>query len=494
MSPATYRRDMNLATLPDRRAARAPHASAVADDALNLDNTAFLDAVMRAAAALRSVGVGPGDVVALQLPNRAEFVVGLFAAWRLGAAVTPISPTLVPAETAYQVADAGSRVLVVDGPTDAEVPVLTLDELAAGDPEPFEPADNADDALALLIYTSGTTGRPKGVMLDHANVNVMCAMVIEGFELTEADHSLLILPLFHVNAIVVSTLSPLIAGGRTTIAGRFNPDTFFGRIESTRATYFSAVPTIYTMLAGLPSEVQPDTASVRFAVCGAAPASVELLDRFERRYGIGLIEGYGLSEGSCASTGNPLNGKRKPGTVGIPLPGQEIRIVDASGAPLPQGELGEVIIKGPNVMRGYLNRPEETAKTVVDGWLHTGDIGRLDEDGYLVLVDRAKDMIIRGGENIYPKEIETVAYQLPAIAEAAVVGRANSLYGEEPVLFASLHADAELPIERIREHLTASLSKYKLPVEITVLPELPKNAVGKIDKPSLRKTLTAART
>lgn len=485
---------MNLATLPDRRAARAPHASAVADDALNLDNTAFLDAVMRAAAALRSVGVGPGDVVALQLPNRAEFVVGLFAAWRLGAAVTPISPTLVPAETAYQVADAGSRVLVVDGPTDAEVPVLTLDELAAGDPEPFEPADNADDALALLIYTSGTTGRPKGVMLDHANVNVMCAMVIEGFELTEADHSLLILPLFHVNAIVVSTLSPLIAGGRTTIAGRFNPDTFFGRIESTRATYFSAVPTIYTMLAGLPSEVQPDTASVRFAVCGAAPATVELLDRFEQRYGIGLIEGYGLSEGSCASTGNPLNGKRKPGTVGIPLPGQEIRIVDASGAPLPQGELGEVIIKGPNVMRGYLNRPEETAKTVVDGWLHTGDIGRLDEDGYLVLVDRAKDMIIRGGENIYPKEIETVAYQLPAIAEAAVVGRANSLYGEEPVLFASLHADAELPIERIREHLTASLSKYKLPVEITVLPELPKNAVGKIDKPSLRKTLTAART
>ncbi|MBN3511185.1 AMP-binding protein [Mycolicibacterium septicum] len=485
---------MNLATLPDRRAARAPHASAVADDALNLDNTAFLDAVMRAAAALRSVGVGPGDVVALQLPNRAEFVVGLFAAWRLGAAVTPISPTLLPAETAYQVADAGSRVLVVDGPTDAEVPVLTLDELAAGDPEPFEPADNADDALALLIYTSGTTGRPKGVMLDHANVNVMCAMVIEGFELTEADHSLLILPLFHVNAIVVSTLSPLIAGGRTTIAGRFNPDTFFGRIESTRATYFSAVPTIYTMLAGLPSEVQPDTASVRFAVCGAAPASVELLDRFEQRYGIGLIEGYGLSEGSCASTGNPLNGKRKPGTVGIPLPGQEIRIVDASGAPLPQGELGEVIIKGPNVMRGYLNRPEETAKTVVDGWLHTGDIGRLDEDGYLVLVDRAKDMIIRGGENIYPKEIETVAYQLPAIAEAAVVGRANSLYGEEPVLFASLHADAELPIERIREHLTASLSKYKLPVEITVLPELPKNAVGKIDKPSLRKTLTAART
>lgn len=484
---------MPLASLPDRRFASAPQAPAVADDALDLDNAGLLDAVIRAAAALRAVGVGSGDVVALRLPNRVEFVVVLFAAWRLGAAVTPISPTLVAAEVAYQVADAGATVLVVDDLVEADVPVLTLDALAAAEPEPVTPVETADDALALLIYTSGTTGRPKGVMLDHANVDAMCAMVIEGFELTDTDHSLLILPLFHVNGIVVSTLSPLIAGGRTTIAGRFDPATFFQRIESTRATYFSAVPTIYTMLAGLPPEIRPDTSSVRFAVCGAAPASVELLERFERRYGVGIIEGYGLSEGSCASTGNPLNGKRKPGTVGIPLPGQEIRVVDSAGTPVPQGAVGEVIIKGPNVMRGYLNRPEETAKTVVDGWLHTGDVGRFDEDGYLILVDRAKDMIIRGGENIYPKEIETVVYQLPAVAEAAVVGRANPLYGEEPVLFASPHPGAELNAGHIREHLAASLSKYKLPADITIVTELPKNPVGKIDKPSLRKTL-AART
>ncbi|QRY52471.1 class I adenylate-forming enzyme family protein [Mycolicibacterium septicum] len=482
---------MNLASLPDIRSAAAPQAPAVADDALDYDNAAFLGAVTRAANALRSAGVGPDDVVALRLPNRAEFVVALFAAWRLGAAVTPISPTLVPAEMAYQVADAGSKVLVVDAATEAEVPVLTLDDLAAGGPEPVAPDDNADDTLALLIYTSGTTGRPKGVMLDHANVNAMCDMVIQGFELAGADHSLLILPLFHVNAIVVSALSPLIAGGRVTIAGRFSPVTFFERIETTRATYFSAVPTIYTMLVGLPDTVQPDTSSVRFAVCGAAPASVELLDRFERRYGIGLIEGYGLSEGSCASTGNPLHGMRKAGTVGVPLPGQEIRIVDSSGAILPQGGVGEVIIKGPNVMRGYLNRPEETARTVLDGWLHTGDLGRFDEDGYLVLVDRAKDMIIRGGENIYPKEIETVVHQLPEIAEAAVVGRADPVYGEEPVLFAALHPGTDLDVDIISGHLRAALSKYKLPVSITILPELPKNPVGKIDKPSLRKALAA---
>src|SRR6202171_5607524 len=202
-------------------------------------------------------------------------------------------------------------------------------------PTDAEPALVSDDALALLIYTSGTTGRPKGVMLDHANLNAMCRMVIDAFSMTSADHSLLILPLFHVNGIVVGTLSPLIAGGRATIAGRFSPKTFFDRVEKTRATFFSAVPTMYTMLADLPADVRPDTSSVRFAVCGAAPASVKLLDKFETRYGIPLIEGYGLSEGSCASTGNPLNGKRKPGTVGLPLPGQTIRIVGADGSDVP---------------------------------------------------------------------------------------------------------------------------------------------------------------
>jgi long-chain acyl-CoA synthetase len=317
--------------------------------------------------------------------------------------------------------------------------------------------------------------------------------VIDGFEMTEDDHSLLILPLFHVNGIVVGTLSPLLAGGRATIAGRFKADTFFDRVEQSRATYFSAVPTIYTMLCGLPASMKPDTSSLRFAVCGAAPASVELLEAFESRYGIPIIEGYGLSEGSCASTVNPLSGKRKAGTVGLPLPGQTIRLVDASRNPVPDGEAGEVVIKGANIMRGYLNRPEETAKTVVDGWLHTGDVGRFDEDGYLVLVDRSKDMIIRGGENIYPREIEAVVHGLPQIAEAAVVGRAHPVYGEEPVLFVSLHPEETLDTDTIREHLRGSLSKYKLPVEITIMDDLPKNAVGKIAKPELRKRLVETR-
>ena len=282
-------------------------------------------------------------MVAIKLPNTVEFVVSLFAAWRLGAAVTPVNPALSPQEVRYQLADAGAKVLIAD-------------ELHQCEPAQADASRGNDASLALLIYTSGTTGRPKGVMLDHANLNAMCRSVIEGFRLTRDDHSLLILPLFHVNGIVVGTLSPLLAGGRATVAGRFDPKTFFAALEQSRATYFSAVPTIYTMLCGLPDDVAPDTSSVRFAVCGAAPASVELLDRFESRYGIPIIEGYGLSEGTCASAVNPLDGPRKPGTVGLPLPGQTIRIVDQAGRPVPDGEAGEVVIKGANVMRGYLNR------------------------------------------------------------------------------------------------------------------------------------------
>jgi long-chain acyl-CoA synthetase len=484
---------MNLSALPDLRAAQAPGAPAVADDDVDLNNTEFLDAVQRASATMRSRGVAAGDVVAIMLPNQADFVVALFAAWRLGAAVTPISPTLVSAEVSYQLTDAGAKVLVIDKPLDFDAPVqavVTAGELPGGHAaKHVEPTHQRDDALALLIYTSGTTGRPKGVMLDHSNLNAMCRMTIDAFEMTSADHSLLILPLFHVNGIVVGTLSPLVAGGRTTVAGRFSPKTFFDRVEKTRATYFSAVPTIYTMLSDLPADVVPDTSSVRFAICGAAPASVELLEKFETRYGIPLIEGYGLSEGSCATTVNPLNGMRKAGTVGLPLPGQIIRIVGADNADVLPGEAGEVLIQGPNVMRGYLNRPEETVKTLVDGWLHTGDVGRFDEDGYLMLVDRAKDMIIRGGENIYPKEIETVVYQLPEIAEAAVIGRASAVYGEEPVLFVSLCADADISTERIHQHARQLLSKFKLPVEVTILDQLPKNPVGKIDKPKLRRSI-----
>ena len=322
---------MNLSVLPDRRATENPFGPAVADDNTDLNNAQFLDAVQRAAATLRRHGVSAGDVVAIMLPNTRR------ASWcrcsRRGGWVRRSHRSTRryrPAEVNYQIADAGGQ-----GADRRSRPSLTRGRRGrhdaasstSGTPgaDLLDLPNDPDGALALLIYTSGTTGRPKGVMLDHANLNAMCRGVIDAFKLTPADHSLLILPLFHVNGIVVGD-AVAAAGRRPRDRGRaFQAGHVLRPVEQSRATYFSAVPTIYTMLCGLPDDVKPDTSSVRFAICGAAPASVELLEQFESRYGIPLIEGYGLSEGSCASTVNPLDGKRKPGTVGLPLPGQTIR-------------------------------------------------------------------------------------------------------------------------------------------------------------------------
>jgi long-chain acyl-CoA synthetase len=479
-----------LAALPETRAAAQPDAAAIADDAVALDNAAFADRVARAAALFARLGVGAGDVVAIALPNRVELVVSLFAAWRLGAAATPVNPALTRAEMQYQVDDAAAKVVIGDG-LELDAPIVEVDALAEEPSVHAGPVAVRPDALALLIYTSGTTGKPKGVMLDHANIAAMCDMTRVALGITAADHSLLILPLFHVNGIVVGTLTPLLAGGRVTVAGRFSPKAFFGLVERIRPTYFSAVPAIYALLTSMPEAETADTSSLRLVVCGAAPMPAELIARVEGTLGLVLVEGYGLSEGSCASTLNPYDGVRKPGTVGLPLAGQELRVVDDLGRPLPQGERGEVVIRGANVMRGYLNRPEDTAKVIVDGWLHTGDVGIFDEDGYLRIVDRIKDMIIRGGENIFPKEIETALYGHGGVLEAAVVGRPDEVLGEVVVAYAALRPGAEVSVDQLHDLCAEQLAKYKRPVLIEVLDQLPKNPVGKIDKPALRARATA---
>lgn len=480
---------VHFALLPDERAGEYPDAPAVADDLSGqLTNAEFLKLIQYAAGRLFEAGVRAGDVVAVKLPNRIELIVTLFAAWRLGAAATPINPGLTATEVDFQLADSRATVLVsIDAAAGATV--IGPDELVQPATAVAPHHEAAGDELALLIYTSGTTGRPKGVELTHRNISSMAQAMVGAMEFDADAHSLLILPLFHVNGIVVSVLSPLMAGGQATITGRFRPQTFFDVVERVQPTYFSAVPAIYAMLAALPDDVTPDTSSVRFAVCGAAPMPVELIDKFEARFGIPIVEGYGLSEGTCASACNPVHGVRKPGTVGPALPGLEVAIVDPQGNRLPKGGRGEVVVSGPTVMRGYLNRPDETAKTVVNGWLHTGDIGFLDTDGYLTLVDRAKDMIIRGGENIYPKEIESVMYSHRSVHEVAVVGRPDPVLGEVPVAFVCFVEGVGDCVEELREHLAGRLAKYKLPVTISSLPELPKNPVGKIDKPALRRRI-----
>jgi len=478
---------MRFSLLPASRADVAPDAPCIADASNDLSNREFETRVLIAAGILEAHGVRSGDVVALMLPNQAEFVVVMFAAWRLGAAVTPVNPALTPKEALHQLADSQARVLInstgealVD-----TVATLSISALREGVPHTGAPVEDPA-ALALLIYTSGTTGLPKGVMLDHANIESMTAMGRAGLKVTETDHCLLILPLFHVNAIVVSVLVPLASGARVTIRRRFDIDTFFADIETLRPTYFSAVPTIYTMLGALPPEVLPDVTSLRYGVCGAAPASAELLTAFEARFGFPLVEAYGLSEGTCGSTLNPVDGLRKAGTVGLPLPGQRIAIADGQGRHLPPGETGEVLVQGPNVMRGYLNQPEATARTVVNGWLHTGDIGRIDEDGYLAIVGRLKEMIIRGGENIYPKEIEDVLAEHAGVLEAAVVGAPDERLGEIVVAYVARRPGVVLTAEELAAHCGTRLARHKCPAVIHLVDTLPKNAVGKIAKPVLR--------
>ena len=449
------------------------------------------------AASLVELGIGPGDVVGVILPNCVELITIMFAAWRLGAARTPVNPALTAKEAQHQITDSRASLVVVDEASAAKADrgtarVRTVDELTRGPVTGGDPPLRTDLAdIALLIYTSGTTGRPKGVMLDHSNVAATSAMIVDWFGMSSAERCLLVLPLFHVNGIMVSAVSPLVAGGSTVIAPRFDVATFWDLVERVRPTFFSAVPTIYAMLTGLPPEARPDTSSLRLVICGAAPMPAGAIRDFEARYGVAIVEGYGQSESTVVITANPIDGIRKPGTVGLPLPGQELQIVGANDEELPPGEPGEVTVRGANVMRGYLGKPDETARTLRGGWLHTGDVGRLDADGYLVLVDRLKDLIIRGGENIYPKEIEDVLYNHPAVFEAAVVARDHPVFGEEPVAFVSFRAGHEVEPEELITHAKQSLAKFKVPREVFVEARLPTNAVGKIDKPALRERLSS---
>nr|WP_241728914.1 AMP-binding protein [Nocardioides zeae] len=470
---------------------RDPSGAAVVDGDRRLDNTGLAAAVAELGDAFAAAGVGPGDTVAVMLPNRLEIVVAMFAAWSRGAALTPVNPALTDAEVGHQLDDSGAVLLVADDrghevARGRAVAVVHVDDLRGTSGAAPSTTPTVDPgAPALVVYTSGTTGRPKGCVLTHANVDAMVRAIVTHLRLDAADRSLLVLPLFHCNGLLVGVLAPLLAGGSVVVAPRFRPADFWDLVEAERPTYFSAVPTMYALI-DAHTERAVDTSSLRFVVCGAAPMPADLIGRFEERFDVVLVEGYGLSECSVAATINPLDERRKPGTVGLPLPGIDVAIASADGEHLPAGERGEVLVRGATVMAGYLHRPEETAATVVDGWLHTGDVGYLDADGFLVLVDRVKDMVIRGGENIYPKEIEDVLYEHPAVLEAAVVGRPDPTYGEVPVAHVALRPGASATPDELRAHCAAVLARFKVPADVQLHAALPKNSVGKLLKPALR--------
>ncbi len=461
----------------------------------------------RVAARLAQVGIGSGEVVAQLLPNSPAFVVNMLGVYRRGAVFCPLNPRLTPAEIRFQLADASARAVITDREharlfeaMRAELPSLAHLLVLAdrGDYEALPgpraaagPGAPDPSATALVMYTSGTTGLPKGVMLSHANILANAAQVMERTEATPDDRVLHIMPLFHTNGIVNTTIGPLLVGASIALRPRFDLEDFWPAVARFRPTYFTAVPTVYSRLLASPPEGL-DRSSLRFVRCGSAPMPVELQRRFEERFGLPVVISYGLAEGTCSSSMNPVSGRRKPGSVGLPLRGQEIRIVGDDGRALPAGATGEICIRGPNVMQGYLNRPEETARTIRDGWLHSGDLGYLDQDGYLFVTDRKKDIIIRGGENISAREVEDVLYRHPGVLEAAVIGVPDPEYGEQVVACVVRQPGASIGGEELIAFCREHLARFKTPRRVEFLDELPKNGVGKIAKAVLRQRLGAA--
>ncbi len=463
-----------MKTLPDllkTRAAAGPEAPFLFFKDEVWTRAKLARAASEAAGRLREAGIKPGDRVALLRPNGPDFVVDYFGIMEAGAVAVPINTLLKPPEIDFILKDSGAAAVV------GGAGFTRLD--GAG------PA--APDGAAAIIYTSGTTGFPKGAVLTHRNYLFDVENTVRAIGMDARDRFLCFLPLFHVNGQVVTLLSPLWAGGSMVLMEKFSPKEFFELISKHRCTAFSGVPSVYSVLLNLPDAARYDLSSLRFCICGAAPMPVEVFTAFELKFQAHILEGYGLSEGTCVSTVNPPPpGKRKVGSIGLPLPGQELAIVDAAGRALGNGEVGEIVVKGENVMAGYWNNPAATGEALRDGRLHTGDLGSRDEDGYYFIKGRKKEMIIRGGENIYPKEIEEVLYAHPAVAEAAVIGLPDRRWGEEVAAFVVLREGAAAALKDLREHLKGRLADYKLPRVWRLVPALPKTATGKIQKHKLR--------
>ena len=415
---------------------------------------------------------------------------------RAGAVAVPVNPTLTAEEAGYIISNAQAKVLVVDEERAELLPSLPrVSTASTGHIPPLQTTlASVDDpeSVACLIYTSGTTGKPKGVELTHENYLWDTKSVVEVVGVRKEDRFLGILPLFHVNAQVATTLAPLWAGGQMVMLPKFAPDTFLQDVARYQATAFLAVPTIYAILLRREVPADLDLSSLRFAICGAAPMPIEVFEKFEARFKVKILEGYGLSEATCVSSVNPPEGTRKVGSIGIPLPGQEMRIADDAGRPVADGQVGEIAVKGPNVMRGYFRDPEATRAVVRDGRLHTGDLGVRDADGYFTIVGRKKDMIIRGGENIYPREVEEVLHKLDGVQEAAVIGMPDAVWGEEVV--AVVIPTAERPqAEALMAACKPHLASFKCPSRVIFMEaaEMPRTATGKVQKNRLREMLLA---
>lgn len=458
------------------------------------------------ATGLAARGVSPGDKVALLIPNVPEFTIAYFGVLYAGATVVPINVLAAAPEVTYFLEDSGARLLIVHPlfeepgrigakPLDAEVLVATsgdepdtIGALAALDPVD-EPHKTSPQDTAVILYTSGTTGKPKGAELTHSNLVLNCTVVVQSL-LPDADEgghrALATLPLFHSFGQSVIQNGMIAAGGSITMLARFTPEDAFLLIERDRLTIFAGVPTMYFALLHHRGDRAHDVSSLKACMTGGAPMPVEVMKAFEEKFNVQIEEGFGLSETSPISSFTSPNKPRKTGSIGYPVWGVEMCIVDDEDNRMPDGERGEICIRGHNIMKGYLGRPEATAETLKNGWFHSGDIGLRDEDGCYFIVDRKKDMILRGGFNVYPREVEEVLYEHEDVVEAAVIGVPHESHGEEVKAVVALGPDAKATTEDLQAFCKDRLAAYKYPRIVEIIDELPKGPTGKILKRELR--------
>lgn len=476
-------------------------------------------AVTKFASSLKKLGFQKGDHIALVVGNTPHFVIGLYGALRLGVTVIPINPIYTPDELSYIINNGDVKGIItldmllekfekmaedlpkvehyIIAETNPEVPfghsslspkLKSFTQLVQDGELDFERPYLDDDDVAVILYTSGTTGKPKGAMLTHKNLYSNAKDVGTYLGITPDDRVIATLPMFHVFCLTVALNAPLMSGGTVLVVPKFSPETIFKLTREQQATVFAGVPTMYNYLLQYPEGKSSDFESIRLCVSGGASMPVALLENFEKKFNCQISEGYGLSEASPVTCFNPLDRPRKAGSIGTSIIHVENKVVDENGEEVPVGEVGELIVRGPNVMKGYYKMPEETAATLKDGWLYTGDMARVDEDGYFYIVDRKKDLILVGGYNVYPREVEEVLYSHPKVAEAAVVGVPDPDTGEAVAAFV-VSKDESLTEEELIAYCKEHLAKYKIPSSISFMEELPKNTTGKILRRHLKEKI-----
>jgi long-chain acyl-CoA synthetase len=501
--------DLNLAVALRESARRDPGKTAIILGDLRLSYAQLDELSDRVAANLAAGGLVPGDRIGLQLPNIPWFVVSYFGILKAGGVVVPMNVLLKAPEIAFQLEDSGARALITyagfaeeaaKAAASAGVTALyvvgegapaagtAFEALLAGDAPGPQLALRSPADPAVIIYTSGTTGTPKGAVLSHITLYMNADIPGRLFDFSVDDVALVALPLFHVFALSSIMNTCVLLGGTMTLVPRFDPVAVLETMQRDRVTVFMGVPTMFIALLQAAAGGDHDLSSLRVTVSGGAPIPAEVIDSFERRFGVAILEGYGLSESASTATFNISVTERKVYSVGKPIWGTSLQIWDEESRPLPRGadHVGEVVLRGQNIMTGYHNNPEATAKAFAGGWFHTGDLGYVDEDGFLFIVDRIKDLIIRGGYNVYPREVEEVIYAHPAVAEAAVIGVPDPKWGEEVRAIVALKPGQAVTEAELIDFVKERVAAYKYPRAIEFRDSLPKGGTGKILKKELR--------